>query len=196
MNDHYFTNKPKTSHDVKTIEFTIRNQKLKFYTDAGVFSKQRVDYGSEIMLKALPPLEGQVLDLGCGYGALGITLAKLNPQAAITMVDINERAVKLARRNMKLNNVDNAQSLISDGLSKVTGTYNYIISNPPIRAGKKVIYPWFEKSKDFLEPGGWLCLVIQKKQGAKSAMDKLQEVFGNCEALDKTGGFWIIRSIK
>lgn len=195
MGEHYFTSKPGTPHNVKLLEFQFRGQTLRFYTDAGVFSRERVDYGSEVLLKALPPLQGKVLDLGCGYGALGVTLAKLNPEAQVTMVDVNERAAELAAKNLELNQVNNARVLVSDGFANVTGTYDYIISNPPIRAGKKVFYPWFEAAPSFLNPRGCLCIVIQKKQGAPSAEAKFKEIFGNCSALDKSGGYWILRSI-
>ena len=112
------------------------------------------------------------------------------------MVDINQRAVELSNQNIQQNNVQNAAVFQSDGFEKVEGLYNAIVSNPPIRAGKKVIYPLFERSIDFLEEGGALYLVIQKKQGAKSAIDKLIQIYGNCEVINKKGGYWILRSIK
>lgn len=144
----------------------------------------------------MPDLSGKVLDLGCGYGAIGISLAKLNPNAHITMVDINERAVELAVRNIEQNQIKNAAAFVSDGYQQIYDRFHTIVSNPPIRAGKKIIYPLFEQSKDFLVPGGCLYLVIQKKQGAKSAADKLRAVFGNCEVINKKGGYWILKSIR
>ncbi|NLU35688.1 MAG: class I SAM-dependent methyltransferase [Clostridiales bacterium] len=194
--EHYYSQKPKSSHDVKCIPFSIKDIKLEFYTDASVFSKNKVDYGSEVLIRTLPDLSGKVLDLGCGYGAIGISLAKLNPNAHITMVDINERAVELAVRNIEQNQIKNAAAFVSDGYQQIYDRFHTIVSNPPIRAGKKIIYPLFEQSKDFLVPGGCLYLVIQKKQGAKSAADKLRAVFGNCEVINKKGGYWILKSIR
>ena len=112
------------------------------------------------------------------------------------MVDINERAVELAVRNIEQNQINNDAAFVSDGYQQIYDRFHTIVSNPPIRAGKKIIYPLFEQSKDFLVPGGCLYLVIQKKQGAKSAADKLRAVFGNCEVINKKGGYWILKSIR
>lgn len=194
--DHYYTKNPQIAHDINKIDFIIKNIKLQFFTDAGVFSKRGVDYGSQVMLNTLPEIKGKILDLGCGYGAIGITIAKLNSDCSVTMVDINERAVELTARNILLNNVENAQCYQSDAFENVKNKYDAILCNPPIRTGKKVIYPMFENSINYLKPGGYICIVIQKKQGASSAMDKLQEIYGNCEVINKDGGYWILRSIK
>ena len=136
------------------------------------------------------------MDLGCGYGPIGITLARLNPRAEITMIDINQRAVDLAKVNIEQNGVKNARVLQSNGFENLEGTFNAIISNPPIRTGKKVIYSLFEESIQYLENGGSIYLVIQKKQGAKSAMNKLNEIYGNCQVINKKGGYWILHSVK
>jgi 16S rRNA (guanine1207-N2)-methyltransferase len=169
---------------------------LNLFTDAGVFSKDKVDYGSQVMIKTLPDLSGNILDLGCGYGVIGLSIAQTNPEAHVTMVDVNQRAVDLANQNIERNKIKNATAFVSDGFQQVTGLFHAIVSNPPIRAGKKVIYALFEQSMEYLHPGGSLYLVIQKKQGAKSAVDKLQSVFGNCEVINKQGGYWILKSIR
>lgn len=169
---------------------------LEFYTDTSVFSKDKVDYGSKVMIHSLPTLSGNILDLGCGYGAIGISIAKMNTEAEVTMIDINERAVELANRNLDRNRIKNAVAHVSDGFQQINKQFSAIVSNPPIRAGKKVIYPLFEQSKDFLLLGGSLYLVIQKKQGAKSAVEKLKSVFGNCKVINKQGGYWILQSTK
>lgn len=192
--EHYYTQNPQTPHNVKSISFTVKGIKLYFYTDTGVFSKDKVDYGSEILIQSLPVLTGKILDLGCGYGVIGISVAKTNPETHVTMVDINERAVELAAQNVKKNHIKNAVVHASDGFQQISHQFNAIVSNPPIRAGKKVIYPLFEQSKNFLLPGGSLYLVIQKKQGAKSAVEKLMSVYGNCEVINKKGGYWILKS--
>lgn len=193
---HYYTKNPQIAHDIGKVDYKINNIELQFMTDAGVFSKRGVDYGSNVMLKTLPCITGKVLDLGCGYGAIGITVARLNPGCRITMIDINERAVELAKTNISLNKVENAECFQSDAFENVMGTYDVILCNPPIRTGKKVIYPMFENSIKYLNAGGALYIVIQKKQGANSAMEKLQEVYGNCEAVNKDGGYWILKSIR
>jgi len=194
--EHYFTHDPQSPHDIKTITYKFRDVSLELYTDTGVFSKDKVDYGSDVMIKSLPGLSGSILDLGCGYGVIGLSIAKANPAAHVTMVDINQRAVDLTAMNIERNGIKNAEAFVSDGFQNVNGLYNAIISNPPIRAGKSVIYPLFEESIKYLNPNGSLYLVIQKKQGAKSAVEKLISVFGNCEVINKQGGYWILKSTK
>lgn len=193
---HYYTKNPELPHDIGKINYKIGDMDLQFITDAGVFSKKGVDYGSNVMLKTLPKINEEVLDLGCGYGAIGITIARLNPMCRVTMIDINERAVELTGKNIELNKVENAKCFQSDAFENVKGMFDVILCNPPIRTGKKVIYPMFENSIKYLNNRGGLYIVIQKKQGANSAMEKLQEVYGNCEAINKDGGYWILKSIK
>lgn len=193
---HYYTPDPRLPHDIEVFTYEIKGKKLQFATDAGVFSRQKVDYGSNLLLNFLPPLEGRVLDLGCGYGPIGICLAVLNPGIEVTMVDINRRAVALAKENARANEVNNVRIFESDGFAAVSGSFSAIVSNPPIRAGKKVIYPLFEQSCEYLDAGGSLWLVIQKKQGAASAVAKLESIFANCSVEDKSGGYWLLRSIK
>lgn len=193
---HYYSPDPNLPHQTRTIEYAAGKKRLVFLTDSGVFSRQKVDYGSNILIQALPPLQGNLLDLGCGYGPIGISLAAINPQCQVTMVDINKRAVALAQENIRTNKLANARVLESDGFSAVLDKYNTIVCNPPIRTGKKVIYPLFEQSIDYIIPGGTLWLVIQKKQGAESALAKLISVFGNCSAVEKSGGYWVLRSNK
>ena len=194
--EHYYTNNPQTPHNIRNIDFVINQLHLELYTDAGVFSKHKVDYGSEILIKSLPELNGSILDLGCGYGVIGLSIAGLYPKVQVTMVDINQRAVDITQRNIERNQIKNAVTYVSDGFDQVNGSFNAIVSNPPIRTGKNVIYPLFEQSKQYLIPGGSLYLVIQKKQGAKSAMEKLHSIFSNCEAINKQGGYWILKGTK
>lgn len=194
--DHYYSERPTAKHNIVQIDYRLGDIDLVFTTDAGVFSKNKVDYGTDILIKSLPPLEGRILDLGCGYGPIGISLGKLNPNSEITMVDINQRAVELASRNIKQNNIRNAKVFQSNGFERVDGIFNTIVSNPPIRTGKKVIYPLFEQSIEYLDKDGALYLVIQKKQGAQSAMEKLHGIYGNCQAINKKGGYWVLHSVK
>ena len=193
---HYFDPAPPLPHEISSFRYEVKGIQLSFTTDAGVFSRHRVDFGSDLLIRALPSLAGSILDLGCGYGPIGISLAALNPGIEVTMADINRRAVALARENIRANRIKNAQALESDGFAKITGSFSTIVSNPPIRTGKKVIYPLFEQSIDFLETGGSLWLVIQKKQGAPSAVAKLEAIFTNCSVEEKAGGYWLLRSEK
>lgn len=194
--EHYYSSKPTTSHDINHIDYVLGKHTLKFTTDAGVFSKNRIDFGSNLLINSIPNLEGRVLDLGCGYGPIGISLAILNRSIYVDMVDINERAVTLAQENITKNSITNAKAFVSDGFSNVTDKFSAIVSNPPIRAGKKLIYMLFEQSRDYLYDDGSLYIVIQKKQGAPSAIKKLEQVFGNCDILAKKKGYLVLKSTK
>ncbi len=193
MADHYYTANPQSAHDERTVQVEALGLRLRFTTDAGVFSKDGLDRGTELLLEALPPLAGRVLDLGCGWGAVGVTLAAKYPGLELVMTDINARAVDLARRNLAANGA-RAEVVAGDGFEAVTGAFDAIVTNPPIRAGKAVIYGLFERARDFLAPGGALYLVIRKQQGAPSALKFLREIYAEAEVVERGGGFWVIRA--
>ena len=195
MSKMYYAENPDAAHDIHELRVDLLGERMTFLTDAGVFSKKMVDFGSQLLLKCLEVNEGEtVLDVGCGYGPLGLSLAKAYGVQA-TMVDINNRALNLARQNAERNKVEVAifQSNIYE---QVEGKFDHVISNPPIRAGKQVVHEIIEKSRDFLKDGGDLTIVIQKKQGAPSAKSKMEDVFGNCEIVKKDKGYYILRSVK
>ena len=196
MAEHYYTNNPTSEHEERSFRAVFAGRVLAFDTDAGVFSKQHVDPGSELLCKALPEdIAGRVLDMGCGWGAMTImTLARF-PKCEVTMADVNERALALAVSNVKKNFMT-AEAVLSDGFEKITGEYDVVITNPPIRAGKAVIYKMFEDAKAHLAPGGRLYLVIRKQQGAPSALKFLKELYGKAEVIERDGGYWIIECIK
>lgn len=190
----YYAENPDAAHDIHELRVDLLGEKMTFLTDAGVFSKKMVDFGSQLLLKCLEVDEGEtVLDVGCGYGPLGLSLAKAYGVQA-TMVDINNRALDLARQNAERNKVE-ATIFQSNIYEQVKGKFDHVISNPPIRAGKQVVHEIIEKSKDFLGIGGDLTIVIQKKQGAPSAKSKMEDVFGNCEIVKKDKGYYILRSV-
>lgn len=193
MSEQYFTGKPTSESRPVDCEFEYRGHGLKFTTDAGVFSKGELDNGTRILLKALPEsMQGRVLDLGCGWGPVGVSLGKVFPQLDIVMSDVNERALDLAKSNAARNGVK-ASGLLSDGLDHVEGLFDYIITNPPIRAGKQVIYRLFAQSALQLTENGELYIVIRKQQGAESAIKYLKTLFDQVNTIEKSGGFWIIR---
>lgn len=191
----YYAENPDAAHDIHELRVDLLGEKMTFLTDAGVFSKKMVDFGSQLLLKCLEVNQGEtVLDVGCGYGPLGLSLAKAYGVQA-TMVDINNRALDLARQNAERNKVE-ATIFQSNIYEQVEGEFDHVISNPPIRAGKQVVHEIIEKSQNFLETGGDLTIVIQKKQGAPSAKSKMEDVFGNCEIVKKDKGYYILRSVK
>ncbi len=196
MAEHYYTNNPTSEHEERSFRAVFAGRVLAFDTDAGVFSKQHVDPGSELLCRSLPDtLSGRVLDMGCGWGAMTVmTLARF-PKAEVTMADVNERALALAVSNVEKNHMQ-ATALLSDGFEKIEGEFDAVITNPPIRTGKAVIYKMFEDAKAHLVPGGALYLVIRKQQGAPSALKFLRELYGKAEVIERDGGYWIIECVK
>ena len=191
----YFAENPDVEHDIHKLKVQLLGQNMTFLTDAGVFSKKMIDYGSQALLKCLDfHKQESVLDVGCGYGTLGLTLAKAN-EVKVTLVDINQRALDLARQNAERNQVL-ATIFQSNVYQNVEGKFHHIISNPPIRAGKQVVHEVIAGGYTHLLDDGDLTIVIQKKQGAPSAKAKMEEVFGNCEILKKDKGYYILRSRK
>lgn len=200
MSDHYYTQEPTSESNPESFDATLKGYKLTFKTDSGVFSKDRIDHGSQVLLDAIDLAEfpeGDVLDVGCGYGAIGLTLAKEAQERTIQMVDVNERALALATENAKQNKIKNVRIYSSSLYESVEETeFAGVVSNPPIRAGKKVVHAVLEEAWNVLKPGGMLTVVIRKKQGAPSAKKKMEEVFGNVKRLTQDKGYWILQSEK
>lgn len=188
----YFSNENLPSNVRKT-ECIIRNHKFVFLTDNGVFSKDGLDFGSRLLLESIPLEEvgANILDVGCGYGVLGIVLNKLT-DASVDMVDVNLRAIHLANRNIKENNCNNIEAFESNCYQNINKKYSCIITNPPIRAGKKIVYEIVMNAINYLEKKGVLFLVIRKEQGAKSLISDLDKIY-NVEVLERRKGFFIIK---
>ena len=194
MNDQYYTREPQSTSKPVDCEFGWRGHRLRFRTDAGVFSRGELDPGTRLLLNALPELAGDVLDLGCGWGAIGVSIAKAMPGICVTMADVNLRALGLAAENARVNGVS-CETVESDGFSGLADrTFDTVVTNPPIRAGKQVIYRMFADARDHLRPGGALYLVIRKQQGAESCIRYLQSIGYEVEKLDRSGGYWVLRA--
>lgn len=197
MADHYYTARPESSHDMREIRTTLRGTEYRFRTDAGVFSKEHIDRGTRLLLDALDLNNiKSALDLGCGYGPVGIVMAKETLKARIAMVDPNERAVELSRANAELNHV-NVEVRQGEGCQPFAGeTFDLIATNPPIRAGKRVVFDLVDQAYAALVPGGKFYAVIRTQQGAASLARKIEEVFGEVREPEKGGGFRVLLGIK
>lgn len=198
MTDHYYSSKPNTEHDLRLIKETLRGYSFEFWTDAGVFSKGGIDFGSKLLIETMDiPETGSILDVGCGYGPIGISASRLASKGSVLMVDINQRAISLAQRNILLNGITNATALVSDLFEQIRGRrFDRILTNPPIRAGKNVVHQIFADAAESLTESGELWVVIQKKQGAPSAKKKLEELFEEVEDMARDAGYRIFRCKK
>ena len=190
-NEHYFTSRPTSESDPREIVAQLRGKDYRFVTEAGVFSRSKVDRGTRLLIDTLPiPSQGRMLDLGCGYGPVGIVAAREQPGLEVVMVDINQRAVELARINAGLNDVPGVDIRHGEGFSMVPERdFTLIASNPPIRAGKQVIYPLLANAKDHLLPNGTLYVVIRTKQGASSLERHLTTIYSRVDTIAKGGGY-------
>lgn len=191
----YFDNNDDLKSNIKEVTVNIKNKNYKFRTDNGVFSKKGLDFGTRTLLEAIPinQIRGRVLDIGCGYGPIGIFVAD-NTNSEVDMVDINERSLNLAKQNVSLNEVQ-ANVYNSNIYENINDKYNYIITNPPIRVGKKILYEILFEAKKYLLDNGELWLVISKDQGAKSLLKDLNEVY-DAKLIEKNKGFYIICAVK
>ena len=194
---HYFTDNKDLDSNRQEFNYKFDNEEFVFTSDRGVFSKDGVDYGSYLLLKCVyqKPLGSKILDLGCGYGVIGIILSRYNPLCDIDLVDVNSRAIELAILNGKKNKVK-INVFQTDDIRSLNNIYSTITLNPPIRAGKVVMFSLYERAHECLEKGGKLYIVIQKKHGANSSYEKLKDLFDEVTILDKINGHWLIEAVK
>ena len=191
---HYFTNETDLKSEIRTISYTNGNFSFEFKSDNGVFSKDHLDYGSKLLIETIIKNDirnKKMLDVGCGYGFIGITLSKILDNE-VAMVDINKRAIHLCEMNIKDNKV-NAKAFESNVYDNVKDKYDVIVTNPPIRAGKKIVLEILARAKEFLNIDGELWFVIRKDQGAKSIAKELENTY-NLEIIEKSKGFYIFRA--
>ncbi|MFD1363517.1 class I SAM-dependent methyltransferase [Lentibacillus salinarum] len=199
MSEHYFSQHPQSKSSPQKWRSELLGSYFTFESDYGVFSKNEVDYGSRLLIERFvePAVVGDFLDLGCGYGPIGIAVAQCYPNRHVTLADINERAIALARKNTHHNHVNNADVVLSDRFNNLKGrSFAAILTNPPIRAGKTIVHQMLEESHNALLDNGCLWVVIQKKQGAPSATEKLKKIFGNVNVMARSKGYYILQAIK
>ncbi len=198
MGEHYSTERPTSRHRRAELAVTVRGLPLRLRTDAGVFSRGALDRGTELLLEALDigPCE-LVLDLGCGYGALGIAAAKLSPGGHVILTDVNERAVGLARANVKANHLTNAEVRAGDLYAPVQGlAFDHIVCNPPLRAGRAVVDRIVSEAPVHLFDRGRLWLVARSRQGADALRERMAGAFGNAEIVRRGSGYKVLCSVQ
>lgn len=191
---HYYINDPNLKSDKRIITYEYLGKELKFYSDLGVFSKDRVDRGTDILLNTLE-LEGpKILDLGCGIGIIGVALASRDKKLEVVSTDVNERALNLAKENYELNGIKNFEVFLSDGYENIKGKFDMITLNPPIRAGKVIVDKLVLGAVNYLKEDAYLWIVIRKSQGAPSLVKRMKEVYKEVEIVKKKKDYWIIKA--
>lgn len=191
----YFINNQNLENNEKINNVIIKNINIKFLTDNGLFHKNGLDYGTRLLLENFDFKNKKTfLDVGCGCGPIGIYLAKLSENYEVDMFDINEHAIELCKKSIKLNNLKNIKIFLSNGFDKVNKKYDAILINPPIHAGKKVIYELIKNSKNYLDTNGELWIVIRKNHGAKSLINDMKDIYES-KIIKKNNGFYVIKMI-
>ncbi len=197
---HYYDDNREIEYKINQISHVIAGRTLRFFTAEAVFSKDKVDFGSHFFIETVLQekiIGRQLLDIGCGYGAIGVSLAVFIDDLSVTMLDVNSRAIALAEQNIAQHNLnERVFGYHIDDYQDKAQYFDTVVTNPPIRAGKKTVFDIYEKAHYNLKAGGHLYVVIQKKQGAPSSKKYLTELFGNCQVIAKRAGYYILKSRK
>lgn len=201
---HYYDSDPTAASDRRQFEYRVNGINFRFTTDTNVFSRNGVDFGTELMIeemikdiKASGRIPSSFLDLGCGAGIVGVVMKSVYMRCDVTGVDVNQRAVGLALENAAANGVK-CNFLQSDVLQALGPDvlFDTVATNPPVRAGKKTVFAFYDQAYEHMAKNGIIYVVLQRKQGAPSTEKKLKELFGNCETLGIDGGYRVMKAVK
>ena len=192
--EHYYSPQPKSESKLGLIRTRLRDEPFEFVTASSVFSKKRVDAGTRLLIESMTlPSSGRVLDVGCGYGAVGIAAARFAPSLQISMTDVNMRAVRLARENIEINKVANAEVRCGFLYEPVEDlTFNCVLSNPPVSAGMDTVKAIISEAPKIMATKATLQMVIRSKIGGKTLPVVFEAAFGNCRVLSREGGYRVL----
>lgn len=194
MTEHYFTEKPKSKIDLGIIRTYLRGRLFEFLTASGVFSKTRIDLGTRLLIESMIlPEKGYALDIGCGYGPVGIVAAVYNPDIHVVLTDLNERALWLTKENAKRNKAENVEirkGFLYEPVKDMK--FETILSNPPTTAGMKIVLPIIEQAPQHLAKDGLLQIVVRSKISGKRLTTKIKETFGNIQILARQSGYRVL----
>ena len=198
MGGQYFEKRPASARRPARITVTIRGRPFLFQTDAGVFSREGLDRGTELLLEAIEVGRCEsILDLGCGYGVIGIVAAHLSEGGHVILTDVNERAAALARANIAANGIRNAEVRIGDVYAPVDDRlFDHILCNPPIRAGRAIVDRIIGEAPSHLLDGGSLWLVARTRQGADTLRLRMRNAFDGADVVKRGSGYKVLRSVK
>ncbi len=195
---HYFLNSEGVDDETFSFSHYFLNDEYTFFSSSDVFSKDKIDYGTSVLLKTIIEqinLSGRVLDVGCGYGIIGIVLNKYFPDVLVTMIDVNKKAVELAKKNAELHKCK-CEIWESNLYENVKGEFEHIVSNPPIKAGKENLFNLVNGASNILVDGGTITLVIKKKHGMESLKQHMTTLFKKVEILEREKGYFILHGVK
>lgn len=198
MTLHYFSPEPPTRHQRREIRATVRGRTFHLLTDRGVFGTRRIDRGTRLLLEAMDVrADDVILDLGCGYGVIGLAAAALAPHGHVHLVDVNARAADLAQENAARNTLSHVTVHVGDGVDPVrTIVFDLVLTNPPIRAGRATVWRLFQGAWEVLRPGGRFLFVARTGQGARSLARHVEALFGNVREVARGGGFRVYAATK
>jgi len=192
--EHYFSALPKSKASFGLIHTNLRGKPFTFLTASSVFSKKRVDTGTRLLIETMIlPETGYVLDVGCGYGAVGIAAATFNPQLHILMTDVNARAVHLAKHNIERNKTTNAEArygYLYEPVEKLM--FNCVLSNPPVSAGMETVKAIITEAPKVMANKATFQMVVRSKIGGKTLQSVFNETFGNSAVLARESGYRVL----
>lgn len=196
--EHYFASTPRSPQRPRVVRVALRGQPWAFQTAGGVFARRGLDAGTRLLIETMRVGRAdRVLDLGCGYGAIGLVAARLAPRGRVWLIDANQRAAALAQTNADENGISNVRVVVGDGAAAVRdGSIDLVVTNPPIRAGRRVVETFIDDAWRVLRPGGRFYLVARTAQGAKTLNRLIASRFGAVRQASVARGYRVYEATR